>query len=269
MSQGMRVAALTVPVVALTFVLCTDVHARGNCLLHGAESLGSSVEISAAVDRALADRVLLRPDRVDVSIERGTATLNGTVSSLLTRKRAAEVAGDVKGVKRVENRIVVRPHARRGPDEIESSIIQALVVSPATESFEVDIEAEPNGSVLLSGTVDSRAERELVQRVAETVLGVTAVRNELEVRHRRMRLDSEIAAEIDRTLQWDASIDDTRVDVHVRDGIVTLSGWVDSLGDKVRATTLAWTAGTRDVDASKLQVFDSSGCRTDRAWAPG
>jgi len=243
--------------VVLSMALCGRANTTEQCPERSSTSspvAAQPAQIREAVEGLLAEHVLLRTDDVDVSVDAGTVILSGAVSSLLTRRRAADVAAEVRGVASVRNEIVVHPYARRNPDDIESSIIQALTVSPATESFQVDVEAEPDGSVLLTGTVDSRAERELTQRVAESVLGVTGVENRLRVRHGRMRLDSEIAAEIERALQWNTSIDDSRINVAVRDGIVTLSGWVDSAGEKARATKLAWTAGTRDVNAGKLNV---------------
>ena len=55
---------------------------------------------------------LLRDDqtqglRIDVEVDRGIVTLFGRVSSETERRRALELAGSVKGVVEVEDRLVV------------------------------------------------------------------------------------------------------------------------------------------------------------------
>lgn len=211
-------------------------------------------EIAAAVENELYHDVVLSLDDVGVRVERGTATLTGAVASLMAKQRAAEVARTVKGVTTVVNKLAVRPSVQRDADEIEAAISRALVVSPATEAFQVQVQAELDGSVRLSGNVDSWTERELVERVASTVVGVTGINNELQVRYAGYRPDTEIAAEVERMLQWDAYIEDGRIDVDVRNGVVTLSGLVGSAAEKERARRIGWTAGTKDVIAKGLRV---------------
>ena len=70
---------------------------------------------------------------------------------------------------------------QRNPKAIESAIAQALLMNPATESFQIQARAEPDGSVRLSGSVDSRAQRQLAERVASTVVGVTSIDNDVQV----------------------------------------------------------------------------------------
>lgn len=214
----------------------------------------SAREIAAAVENELHHDVVLSLDEVSVRVARGTTTLTGVVASLMAKERAAEVARTVKGVTTVVNNIAVRPNVQRGPDEIESAIARAWVVSPATESFQVQAHAEPDGSVRLTGNVDSWTERQLVERVASAVAGVTSINNAVEVWYAGSRPDTEIAAEVERMLQWDAYIDDSRIDVDVRDGVVTFSGSVGSAAEKELATRIAWTAGTKDVEAKSLHV---------------
>ena len=210
-------------------------------------------DIEAAVDSEIYHDVLLSLDDVDVSVSGDTATLSGAVDSLMLKSRAARVAATVKGVSVVINKLTVRPGQRRG-EELEAAVTQALVVSPATESFQTRVQAEPDGAIRLSGSVDSREERELAERAASTVAGVTRIDNDLQVRRAGPRTDREIATEVKRMLHWDGYIDDTGIDVDVRDGVVTLSGSVGSVAQKNRATTIAWTAGTQAVDIDGLKV---------------
>jgi osmotically-inducible protein OsmY len=202
---------------------------------------------------------LISLDDVDVAADGGVVRLSGTVPSLVAKERAARVARTAKGVTNVVNELVVRRLTTRSAKEIESAVVDALLVSPATEAFQLQVQADPDGSVRLSGTVESWAERELADHVAKSVAGVTSVRNDVKVEHETIRPDTEIAAEIRRMLQWDAYLDGSRIDVSVRDGTVKLSGAVETAAEKMRALGIAWTAGTRDVDASGLTVAKAVG----------
>lgn len=220
----------------------------------GAPGRTQAQEIKAAIEDELYHDVLLSLDDVNVSVDAGTAALSGTVASLTAKERAADVARTVKGVTSVANKLTVHPYVQRTAEELESAITQALLLNPATESFQVQVQAEPDGSVRLSGNVESWAERELAARVAQGIVGVTDVSNDLQVSHASPRLDTEIAAEVERMLQWDAYVEDSQIDVRVRDGVVALSGSVGSAAEKDRAVRMAWTAGTRAVDADKLRI---------------
>jgi len=193
---------------------------------------------------------------VDVQVKNGVATLSGQVDSLLARERAARIALTVKGALIVVNEITVRPRMHITADELRSTIHQALLMNPATDAFQVQVAAEPDGSVRLTGNVESWAERDLAGRIAKGVSGVTAVENYIDVNYSRNRPDSEIAADVERLLRWDVYLDDSDIDVAVNNGTVALSGVVKSAAEKVRAINLAWLAGTQGVQVDNLQVVN-------------
>jgi osmotically-inducible protein OsmY len=63
----------------------------------------------------------------------------------------------------------------------------------------------------------------------------------------------------------DGYVDGTGIDVDVRNGVVTLSGSVGSVAEKNRATTIAWTAGTKAVDIDGLKVTQDGKERRSQA----
>jgi hyperosmotically inducible protein len=143
---------------------------------------------------------------------------------------------------------------RSKANDLESSIVHALVMNPTTEGADVTVQAELDGSVTLAGRVHSQAERELAERVAKEVAGVTSVRNVLEVHPQPARGDREVEAEIEALLREDAALDDGAVAVRVRDGVVELAGAVQSPAEKDRAVEAAWATGAMIVDARALNV---------------
>jgi osmotically-inducible protein OsmY len=210
--------------------------------------------IARALKSELSRDPLISPHRLGVEVSGATAVLTGTVTDLMTKDRATHIAETVKGVGAVRNDIVVVPRRAVSTDNLEAAIRTSLVSNPATDAFQVQIKATPDGQVVLTGEVDSWAERELVDRMARTINGVTSVRNDIEVRFRASRTDIDIEQEVERLLKWDAYIEEKDIDVSVRDGVVRLSGEVPSAAEKRRAIGLAYTAGTESVSADQLNV---------------
>ncbi|QDU36626.1 Osmotically-inducible protein Y precursor [Maioricimonas rarisocia] len=192
--------------------------------------------------------------QIDVGSEEGIITLSGAVDNLLARERAARIASTVRGVQSVINRIEVDPPLTRRGDEIEQDIESALLMAPATESYEVHASVS-GGVVTLEGRVDSWQEKQLVERVVKGVAGVRGLQNNIIVEYAAMRPDEEIRRDIESALQWNVHIDvPTAIHVDVNDGEVTLSGTIGSASERIDAVKLAWVNGVRSVKAEELLV---------------
>ena len=209
-------------------------------------------DIASAVETDLLISREVPSHRVNVAVQDGIVTLTGSIDTILGRDRAVEIAQAVKGVRSVVNRLKVEP-VDRTDVEIRSDIVAALAVDPSTESYELDV-AVQDGTVTLSGTVESYKERELCATVTKGVKGVREIDNEIKVRYESDRTDGEIKAEIERLLANDVRIDAYLVDVAVKDGDVTLSGTVGSATERTLAQSTAWVAGVKNVDTDDLTV---------------
>lgn len=209
------------------------------------------------IRRAVEDEMIL--DRavpfnsVDVSIADGVVTLTGTVSNLLTKERAADIAMTVKGVRSVVNEITVSPSVLLRDVELKNNIVDALLVDPATESFELNVAVDGN-RVTLSGTVDSWQEKQLAENVVKGVNGVAEINNRISVDYKTVRPDLEIKNEILSALRWDILVDSALVNVKVNNGNVELTGTVGSAAEKEQVRIDAWVAGVKSVDTDKLEV---------------
>jgi len=190
---------------------------------------------------------------IDVSTEDGVVTLSGSADNLLEKDKAAELAGSVKGVRSVINRIDVTPW-RRDDLEIYEDVVEALHTDPATEAYELTVSVS-DGVVTLGGEVDSWAEKVLSRRVVKSVRGVKAVEDAISVRaHPGKRPDAEIRADVLRSMETDVWIDASDVGVSVRDGRVKLTGTVGSAAEKSRAYLDAFVEGVGEVDDGALRV---------------
>jgi osmotically-inducible protein OsmY len=210
------------------------------------------VDIARAVEASLMMSSDVSAHLIDVSVEDGIVTLAGSVDNILARDSAVEAAQTVRGVRSVIDMIEVRVSKR--PDiEIWRDVKAALLIDPATDSYEVDASVT-DGHVTLTGTVESWAEMRLVEEVVKSVEGVKEVTNDIELDFETDRPDSEIKAEVEARLESDGYVYDGLINVSVEDGVVKLSGSVGSATERMYALGDAWVTGVKDVDIGELEV---------------
>lgn len=69
-----------------------------------------------------------------------------------------------------------------------------------------------------------------------------------------MKADRELQRDVTAELNWDPSVDASRIDVEVRAGIVTLAGLVNSYAQKCRTQIAAWRVGGVEGVIADLEV---------------
>jgi len=238
------------------FVFSTPVRAAA------AKLAFSDSAVTSAVRSDLHFEMTVFPNFLDVSTSKGIVTLSGSVNDILAKRRAVKIAGSVRGVLGVIDRIAVKPESR--PDEdIRKDILMALLNDPATESYKVSVSVN-DAVVTLTGKVGSMAERQLAQQVAEGVRGVKDIHNQLVINYAGTRTDQEITADIHAVLRWDIWVTGYPIQVGVKHGHVTLTGTVGSVVEKSRVSTDAWVNGVRTVDDSGLKVEATARARMRR-----
>jgi osmotically-inducible protein OsmY len=214
----------------------------------------SDANIRDKVDEEMLLQMEVPANAIDTETSEGMVTLTGTVNNLLARKRAEKVAMAVRGVRGVVNLIEVSPEPR---DDLAlaNDIKKALRDQSATESYEVSV-AVNKGNVILSGTVESRAEKRLSEQVAAGVKGVKSIQNEITIEYELDRNDNEIVQKVRKAIQNDLRLYPKLIMVKAEDGHVLLSGSVGSLNEKRLAESYAWTTGVKSVQTDALHVQD-------------
>ena len=224
-------------------------------------------ELASKVEAALRRSQGLDPQAITVGMDDGMVVLAGEVPNLLAHDRAIRIATSVKGVRAVDDNLIVTP-AERADHEIERDIETAFALNPATEYWEINAIVS-DGRVTLQGVVESFAEQTLAASVAKGVRGVREVTNQVQVDYGIQREDREIAHEVVQLLRWNTQVDSDSIEVDVENGIVKLSGTVDSLFAKEEAERLARVSGARRIDAQGLRVA-IGGEGVESRWAdPG
>ncbi|MBD3161465.1 MAG: BON domain-containing protein [Candidatus Eisenbacteria bacterium] len=207
----------------------------------------SDDEIKDAVQDALLYDPRVLSFNPEVTVANGTVTLAGTVDNLAARMAAEEDARNVVGVRRVRNYLKVRPDQITLDETLKGQVVDALRQDPYLERWQIDVRVE-GGWVYLDGLVENSFERRKAEEVVQKVPGVVSVVNNIDFEHEwTMKSDWEISQNVTEHLFWSPYVDEDQVDVSVTDGVVTLSGTVDTWGERTAAVNNAWEGGAKDV----------------------
>jgi len=107
---------------------------------------------------------------------------------------------------------------------VRDAVLRQLEWDPQVDASAIGVAAK-RGAVTLTGLIDSYAGKLAAERAAKRVRGVRAVANEVEVRLKLDRTDSDVAADAARALDLYATIP-SGVKAAVHNGHVTLTGRV-------------------------------------------
>lgn len=118
-----------------------------------------------------------------------------------------------------------------------------LLNDPEIDRFRIDVDAR-NGTVVLRGEVSSEEQKREAERIARQTQGVQRVINELQVSNERDKgtnafEDAWITTMVSGKISRDPGVSSNMVEIDVNDGVVTLSGTVDTPRAKREAEDLA------------------------------
>lgn len=165
-------------------------------------------------------------ENVTVAVENGKVILSGVVPTPESGGNAIGDAWSVEGVKAVINKLAVK-FANSVPTDEE---IRAQVASIITWTPGLDIQDSRAiviaGHVTLEGMVTALWKKHEVEDRIRGIVGVADVTNKIAVVPTGDPTDRRIANDIEEALHGSIDVDINDVDVTVRNGDVTLTGWV-------------------------------------------
>lgn len=214
--------------------------------------------------------------KVDVKVRDGVVTLTGKVHDDAQRQLAENTVSDLQGVTRVNNELKVEG-AKEGSDDWIATKIRGALFARANVSFSDTKVNVVNGAVLLTGTADSVAQKELTEAYVKDIEGVRSVNNQLQVVEKADRVavntdmrhnaenrravstngetmgdkidDASITAQIKYELLSHRSTSALKTKVNTINGKVVISGDAQSDAEKDLVTKLAKNVrGVVDVD---------------------
>lgn len=176
---------------------------------------------------------LYRDNRVDASevkveVNNGVVELSGSVPTYFARQAAYVTSRMVKGVLGVCNFLVVLYPATvllPSDDELATNLKSTIINSSYIEENRIDVTVD-QGSVSLSGEVDSYWKKYRLEDIVSDYIGVKEIKNKVAVVPTDKIGDELIAEDIMNTVERISEENVNKFDVKVEDGKVTLSGMV-------------------------------------------
>jgi len=176
-----------------------------------------------------------------LAIMLGTAMMSGSAlaeSTMDKTQSAAESAGQ-----KVDSSMS-KVGGFMDDSSITAKVKAALVDHDSIKSTDISVKTD-NKVVTLSGFVESQAQAEEAVKVAKGVEGVASVSDKLHVRDSKTQSmqgyagDTATTSEIKAKLLADDIVPSRKVKVETTDGVVQLSGTVDSHAQSERAESIA------------------------------
>jgi hyperosmotically inducible protein len=220
-------------------------------LVAGATGLSASPSVDRKIEDTAKDSYNYRTvldDKVKAKASDGVVTLTGKVQDRDDKQLAQDTVQNIPGVTRVDNRIVVDSSAPERSDawialKIRSRLLVKGNVSAA--STKVDVK---DGVVLLTGTADNIAQKELTEVYAKEIEGVKSIDNKLVVRNDSTPAKETVGEKIDDTsittqvkvaLLRHKSTSAISTKVETNDGVITITGQADTDAERSLVTKLA------------------------------
>jgi len=173
--------------IASSFEGCRDVL---NKLTVEPEAPLPDMEVAKNVVRSLNASADITTDAINVAVTYGIASLSGAVRSQWERHVAEEVARSARGVRDVENFLVVDPITEVYGKELGKGIKTAF--DHARDLRDTKIDVKINGrTIVLSGTVSLLSQKETVETVVRR-FGLQDIRNEIIVEVSQDSRNSEV-----------------------------------------------------------------------------
>ncbi len=199
----------------------------------------SDDEIRSDAVRALADDPATDSYEIEVEVNGGIVTLDGTCPSWAGKLLAADVAKGVRGVRKVHNRVTYSYEWDRSDQDIQADIEGRLKMDPYVNEDLIDVTVN-DGVVTLRGTVGSLAEKNYAVAKAHAAGTTRILDSDLTVspwvqgpmqRARKQALvtDAEARQAVREALQHDPRVEHEGIEVEVDNGEATLRGIVDNL----------------------------------------
>lgn len=271
----------------------------GNVRLHGeVTSFGLSAEAELAATsvpgvRSVANGIVIRPTalRTDAQIKKeiegsfhrdvyltgydirvdsseGTVSLDGTVGNAYLRQRAENLAWNTSNVVDVVNSLKTSRLADRGEvrtdrtptnDELTENIVAQLQHDRRLDASHINV-AVRGGHVTLRGHVPTVAQRQIAETDTLDVAGAIWITNLLSVRT-SLRPDSDIVSDASRLMNADSALHGRPIAVLSVDGVVTLTGSVNSLYGRFRASQIVSRVPGVRVIQNRIDVFLTTALR--------
>ncbi len=225
-----------------------SVKAAWNSIKESSEDAGTTTKVKTAL--ALSKH--LSAFDINVNTKQGQVTLTGQVPSEEIKTMAGVVAQDTSGVKQLNNNLGIDPSVRPNPEasrlgervadlELKAIVQGAMGKSPELRDKHLEA-AVKERTVTLNGTVETSAQKNLAQKIAEGIMDVHGVINNITVIPTQNVADSpdeRLSKRVEFELYSTKAFSLNGLQIQSQDGTITLSGTVSSRAEKLLAEKVA------------------------------
>jgi len=207
-------------------------------------------EIQAEVEETLRWDGRIQSDGIETRVAEGVVELKGSVPNFTSRAAAVEEAGLIPGVMDVVDGMKVE--IKKGVPGVADDVLAARAMDilqwdSSLDSEDIEVLSR-EGILELEGSVDAHWK---IQRAFDLVMGIRGVqdvRNNLAVVPTHNVADESLADQVVKALRRSPLVNEGRVEVEVKNGIVSLNGTVPSWMEVNTARqVVSNTPGTRDI----------------------
>jgi hyperosmotically inducible protein len=182
-------------------------------------------------------------DHVTVKANGGVVTLTGTVQDKDDKNLAADTVGNLPGVVSVNNEIKVEPTYPEKSDAWMAFKIRGRLLVKGNVSATSTKVTVVDGNVVLTGTANNNAQKELTEVYAKDIDGVKSVKNDIVVTDNptigEKIDDASITSQVKYALLTHKSTSALKTKVVTSDGVVIVTGEASSDAEKSLVTKLA------------------------------
>lgn len=157
---------------------------------------------------------------------------------------------------------------------LDGKLEASLLFNEHLNSFNIDTNVE-NGVAMLTGTVESDIDRDLAGEIAQSIKGISEVKNQLKVdpeksgdmaktdasrereSFKQSVMNATLTAKVKSQLLLNSNTSGMAIDVDSSNGKVTLTGKVDSAEEKELAERIAENTNGADIVVNRLTVKHS------------
>jgi hyperosmotically inducible protein len=265
-------AALLIVIVAL----CAGYYffTRNASFQNAFQSVKESTQDATTTSRVRTALLLSKnvsPFDIKVDTSQAVVTLDGQVPSEQIKTVAGAITLDTSGVKEVRNNLSINPSTARNPEteglsarvaDLEIKTLVGEGLSQNADLAEKHISTDvKNRMVILSGAVDTGAQKNQAEHIAWQVTGVQGVTDNLSAANAQTNpesADDKLAHRVEFELYSTKAISLKAVQIHADSGTVTLTGNVSSRAEKLLAEKTAQSVeGVRKV-VNSLAVTDEA-----------
>jgi len=210
--------------------------------------------IIGAIRQALGESSDIDIKELLVDCVDGIVRLTGTVRTFYEKQAAGNIAKSAKGVKGIENNLVVIADKQPNDSDIECEIAKALGDYTLEKDARIGVRTVDRGIAFLMGKASNAHEAATAVAIASKVPGVRKVISEIDIAPGVPVDDIEIKNSVNDALSTATKLEPYSIEVNVKDGDVYLYGEVEDEELIQTAVGLASTArGVKKV-YSKIQI---------------